>query len=90
MNTTGNFNDPSYLIDNVLIGNGVITSNHSYIGDSSQIGYFTDSLGLIGMSEGFVLSTGRVDSIGVLGGDTLGWNYIYDSTGINIIDSTID
>ena len=37
MNTTGNFNNPSYLIDNVLIGNGVITSNHSYIGDSSKI-----------------------------------------------------
>ena len=88
MNTTGNFNDPSYLIDNVLIGNGVITSNHSYIGDSSQIGYFTDSLGLIGMSEGFVLSTGRVDSIGVLGGDTLWWDYIWDSTFTVIIDST--
>ncbi len=40
INTTGNFNDPSYLIDNVLIGNGVLTSNHSYIGDSSQIGFF--------------------------------------------------
>jgi len=88
MNTTGNFNDPSYLIDNVLIGTGVITSNHSYIGDSSQIGYFTDSLGLIGMSEGFVLSTGRVDSIGVLGGDTLWWDYIWDSTFTVIIDST--
>jgi hypothetical protein len=88
MNTTGNFNDPSYLIDNVLIGNGVITSNHSYIGDSSQIGYFTDSLGLIGMSEGFVLSTGGVDSIGNIGGDTLWWDYIWDSTFTIIIDST--
>ena len=88
MNTTGNFNDPFYLIDNVLIGNGVITSNHSYIGDSSQIGYFTDSLGLIGMSEGFVLSTGGVDSIGVLGMDTLWWDYIWDSTFTFIIDST--
>ena len=88
MNTTGNFNDPSYLIDNVLIGTGVITSNHSYIGDSSQIGYFTDSLGLIGMTEGFVLSTGRVDSIGNTGGDTLWWDYIWDSTFTVIIDST--
>ena len=76
------------MIDNVLIGNGVITSNHSYIGNSSQIGYFTDSLGLIGMSEGFVLSTGRVDSIGVLGGDTLWWDPIWDSTFTFIIDST--
>ena len=55
INTTGNFNDPSYLIDNVLIGNGVLTSNHSYIGDSSQIGFFKDSMGLICIDSGFVL-----------------------------------
>lgn len=88
MNTGGNYSNPSYLIDNILIGNGVITSNHIYIGDSSQIGYFTDSLGLIGFTEGFVLSTGSVDSIGKIGSDTLGWNYIWDSTFTNIIDST--
>ena len=88
INSSGNFNDPSYLIDNVLIGNGVTTSNHSYIGDSSQISYFTDSLGNIGFTEGFILTTGRVDSIGNTGVDTLPWwNYIYDSLW-NIIDST--
>ncbi len=64
INTQGNLNDPTYLIDNVLIGNGVTTSNHSYVGDSSQIGYFSDSTGAIGFLEGFVLSTGSVDSIG--------------------------
>ena len=88
INTTGNLNDPAYLIDNVLIGNGITTSNHSFTGDSSQIGYFTDSLGLSGMTEGFILSTGGVDSVGNLGGDTLFWDYIYDSTFTNIIDST--
>ena len=80
INTTGNFNDPSYLIDNVLIGNGVLTSNHSYIGDSSQIGFFKDPMGLIGIDSGFVLSTGGVDSIGNTGSDTLPWwDYIYDN-----------
>ena len=88
INTQGNLNDPTYLIDNVLIGNGVTTSNHSYVGDSSQIGYFSDSTGAIGFLEGFVLSTGSVDSIGKVGVDTLPWwNYIYDSAW-NIIDST--
>ena len=81
-------NQVSYLIDNVLIGNGVTTTNHQFTGDSSQIGYFSDSLGLIGFTEGFVLSTGSVDSIGNIGVDTLPWwNYIYDSVW-NIIDST--
>lgn len=88
MGTISSQNQPTYLIDNVLIGNGVTTTNHSYIGDSSQIGYFTDSLGLIGFTEGFVLSTGSVDSIGEIGVDTLPWwNYVYDSAW-NIIDST--
>jgi len=67
INTTGNYSNPSYLIDNALIGNGVVTSNHSFTGDPSQIGFFSDSLGLIGMDSGFVLTTGGVDSIGALG-----------------------
>ena len=44
ISTNPSLNNPSYLIDNVLIGNGVTTSNHSFIGDSSQIGYLTDVL----------------------------------------------
>ena len=88
MGTNPAHNHPSYLIDNVLIGNGVTTTNHSFTGDSSQIGYFTDASGLIGFTEGFVLSSGSVDSIGNLGADTVWWNYIYDSTWTNIIDST--
>ena len=67
INTTGNFSNPSYLIDNALIGNGVVTSNHSFTGDSSQIGFFSDLSGLIGMDSGFVLTTGIVDSIDNLG-----------------------
>ena len=81
-------NHPSYLIDNVLIGNGVTTTNHSYTGDSSQIGYFTDPTGAIGFTEGFILSSGSVDSVGNIGSDTIWWNYIWDSTFTNIIDST--
>ena len=88
INTTGNYNSPSYLIDNALIGNGVITSNHSFIGDSSQIGFFSDSINLIGMDSGFVLSTGTVDSIANIGIIDTFWNYIWDSTWTNIVDST--
>ena len=66
------------MIDNALIGNGVVTSNHSFIGDLSQISFFSDSLALIGMDSGFVLSTGGVDSIGVLGGDTFETNWPID------------
>ncbi len=71
INTNGNYANPSYLIDNALIGNGVVTSNHSFSGNPTQIGFFSDSLGLIGMDSGFVLSTGGVDSIGNIGVDTM-------------------
>jgi hypothetical protein len=67
INTSGNYSNASYLIDNAFIGNGVVTSNHSFIGNPTQIGFFSDSLGFIGMDSGFVLTTGGVDSIGVLG-----------------------
>ena len=67
INTSGNYSNPSYLIDNAFIRNGVVTSNHSYTGDPTQISFFSDSLGFIGMDSGFVLTTGGVDSIGVLG-----------------------
>ncbi len=87
-NTSANYNNPTYLIDNILIGNGIVSSNHSFIGDSTQIGFFSDQSALIGMDSGIVLSTGNVDSIGNIGiTDTL-WDYIWDSTWTNIIDST--
>lgn len=88
VSTNSTINHPSYLINNILIGNGVTTSNHNFTGDSSQIGYFTDSTHSIGFSEGFILSTGNIDSIGNTGADTIWWNHIYDSTWTNIIDST--
>ena len=88
VNTISPYSNPSYLIDNVLIGSGIITSNHNYTGHPGQIGYFTDSLAMIRMDSGFILSTGIVDSIGNLGADTMPWwNYIYYSLW-NIIDST--
>ena len=33
-------NDPIHLIDNILLGGGVVASNHSYQGDTMQIGFF--------------------------------------------------
>ncbi|HJN63756.1 MAG TPA: choice-of-anchor L domain-containing protein [Flavobacteriales bacterium] len=79
INTSGNYSNSSYLIDNAFIGNGVVTSNHSFSGDPSQIGFFHDSLGLIGMDSGFVLTTGIADSIDnltnpfIMGTDLLGF-----------------
>ena len=32
------YNSATYLIDNVLLGGGIVASNHSYQGEPSQIG----------------------------------------------------
>ena len=37
---TDNSNTVEYYVQNVLLGGGVIASNHSYEGDSMQIGFF--------------------------------------------------
>ena len=58
-NNTPNDN-PVLLIDDILLGGGVIASNHSYMGDSIQIGYFDGSNSNLGLSSGIVLSTGDI------------------------------
>ena len=73
------------MINNILIGGGVSVSNISYIGDSEQIGYFSNG-DSIGMSSGIVMSSGRaVDAD--LGGNpaTPGFNSTCDHTLTNTV-----
>tara|TARA_B110000008_G_scaffold264030_1_gene287929 strand:- start:1112 stop:3424 length:2313 start_codon:yes stop_codon:yes gene_type:complete len=58
-NNTPNDN-PILLIDDILLGGGVVASNHSYMGDSIQIGYFDGSNSNLGLSSGIVMSTGDI------------------------------
>ena len=57
-------NSPAYLIDNVLLGAGVIATNHSFQGDSLQIGYFNASNCVtFGLDSGIIISTGDVNDV---------------------------
>ena len=59
------YNTATYLIDNVLLGGGIIVSNHSFIGDPNQIGFFNGLNSNLGIDSGIVLSSGSVlDLIG--------------------------
>ena len=40
IDNTAPYNTANYLIDNVLLGGGVVVSNQSFIGDPNQIGFF--------------------------------------------------
>ena len=53
-------NDPVYLVELVLLGNGVTASNIVFSGELEQIGYFDGSASNIGMTSGVVMCTGEV------------------------------
>jgi len=61
------YDSPIYLIDSLLLGSGVVASNHQFQGDPLQIGYFNGILSNLGLDSGIVMSTGDI-SILVPGG----------------------
>lgn len=59
-----NTSSPQYLVESVLLGNGVSVSNVSYTGSNLSLGSFTQgSSSVLGLSSGIVLSTGKVTDI---------------------------
>ena len=49
INIGGQYGDPQYLVESVLIGEGVVASNFSFMGDSIQIGTFEASASNLGL-----------------------------------------
>ena len=61
INNNSPYNDPIFLIDSVLLGDGVIASSHSFQGDPMQIGFFDAINSSINFEKGVVLGTGNVN-----------------------------
>ena len=74
------YNDPTWLVDNVLLGGGITASNHAYQGDSSQIGWFDAVNTNLGINSGIVMATGNVYALDplVVGGLPFFINVITD------------
>ncbi len=51
---------PQQLVQNVLLGGGVIAFNITYNGDPAAIGYFANGLTSLNINDGIILSTGSV------------------------------
>ena len=73
------YNNPIYLVNNVLLGQNVTASNVTITGDANQIGYFSNGLAgatnPLGIDSGIVISSGNVNDIpgtGLLSTDFLG------------------
>ena len=56
-NTTP-FDNPQFLVDDILLGGGVVSSNITYQGDSCQIGFFNAMNTPLGIDSGILLCTG--------------------------------
>ncbi|HIE73732.1 MAG TPA: hypothetical protein EYQ06_05625, partial [Flavobacteriales bacterium] len=55
------YDSPTWLVNNILLGGGVVASNHSYQGDSMQIGFFNAINTSLGLDSGIVMATGDID-----------------------------
>ncbi|MCI5057019.1 MAG: choice-of-anchor L domain-containing protein [Flavobacteriales bacterium] len=62
LNTPQNTNgSPVWLIENVLLGNGVTATNISFQGDSNvQVGFFDQNNSNIPLSSGIIMTTGNI------------------------------
>ena len=66
------YNSTTYLLDNILLGGGIVVSNASFIGDPDQIGFFDGINSNVGIDSGIVLSTGDIYTV-VGPNDDDGW-----------------
>ena len=83
------YDSPTFLIDDVLLGGGVTASNHSYQGDSVQIGYFDATNTSLGINTGIVMATGEVSVLDPLFTSTFPFlpNTVTDPDLLNVANS---
>ena len=72
INTNSNapYSSPVYLVDSLLLGEGVIATNHLFQGDPLQIGFFNGENSNIGLDSGIIMGTGDIIEVvpGAFGG----------------------
>ena len=56
------YNEPDFLVENILLGGCLQVDNIAHIGLPNSIGYFTNG-GSLGIEEGLVLTTGNISNI---------------------------
>ena len=69
-NSNPPYNSPIFLVDSLLLGEGVVATNHIFQGDPLQIGFFNGENSNIGLDSGIVMGTGDIVEIvpGAFGG----------------------
>ncbi|HTB05365.1 MAG TPA: choice-of-anchor L domain-containing protein, partial [Bacteroidia bacterium] len=54
------YNSNTYLVNSVLLGNGVIATGITYTGDDTAIGFFNGIKSALGMDSGIMLTNGAI------------------------------
>jgi hypothetical protein len=72
------YDSPTFLVDSILLGEGVLATNHTFQGDPYQIGFFNGVNSNIGIDSGIVLATGDISEIEPGGGGGFFVNNIDD------------
>ena len=60
------YNTAAYLVNNVLLGQGVIADSISFTGNAAQLGFFSNGntlLPALGLDSGIVISSGNINDI---------------------------
>ena len=73
------YDNPTWLVDNILLGGGVVASNHAYQGDVAQIGWFNAVNTNLGIDSGIVMCTGDIYALDpAVGGGAFFTNTVTD------------
>lgn len=68
VDNTAPYDNPEFLVNSILLGGGITTSNIIYQGDSAQIGFFNAINTSLGIDSGIVMCTGDVYALDPING----------------------
>ena len=78
VDNTAPYDNAQYLVENVLLGSGVLASNFTFNGDPVQVGFFNGTGSNLGLDSGVVLST---DDIAELDPTYTGFGFFTGNSG---------
>lgn len=78
VNSNAPYNNINYLVNNVLLGNGVVATNITYTGTPVSLGYFNGLNSNINLDSGIIITSG--DIAGAVGPNNIGSQTTANST----------
>ena len=87
IDNTAPYNTAPYLVDNILLGGGVIASNHTFQGEPSQIGFFNAINTNLGIDSGIVMACGDIYTLDPIVGSS--FPFLPNTNTVQIVKNTL-